>query len=300
MPTAEPLLDRQFLERLERLTIHWQRSFAGLVGGHNPSRFSGGGQEFLDHRTFHHGDDLRAVNWRAYLRLEKLFLKMYQIEPRVPVHMLLDTSASMACGNSTSASGLKFGLARKIAASLCYIGLVRLDMIALQPFSSVLGEGIVAGGGRHRFRPIMEYLERIEARNITNFDSVVREFIHSTPHRGLVIILSDFLDDRDCLRALQYLADFGHELLLIQIFSDEDRTPPWTGELELVDAETQAQIRLQFDEQARDQYTRAFDEYAASLQQLAVRNGGRFAAVSTATPLEDIIFGSLVHTRGIA
>src|ERR1043165_8265161 len=80
---------------LFRLTIHWQRSFAGLVGGHNTSRFAGGGQEFLDHRHFHHGDDLRAVNWRAYLRLDKLFLKMFQIEPRVPVHMLLDTSASM-------------------------------------------------------------------------------------------------------------------------------------------------------------------------------------------------------------
>src|ERR1022692_624445 len=123
---SAPLLDREFLEKLERLTIHWQRSFAGLVGGHNASRFSGGGQEFLDHRNFHHGDDLRAVNWRAYLRLEKLFLKMFQIEPRVPVHMLLDTSASMASGAAT-----KFDVARRIAASLCYIGLVRLDTISV-------------------------------------------------------------------------------------------------------------------------------------------------------------------------
>ena len=294
MPVAEPLLDRQFLERLERLTIHWQRSFAGLVGGHNRSRFPGGGQEFLDHRHFHHGDDLRAVNWRAYLRLEKLFLKMFQIEPRVPVHMLLDTSASMAAG------GKKFDLARKIVASLCYIGLVRLDNIALQPFSSDLGEGLVAGGGRHRFQPIMDYLQRIEAKSVTSFDSVVREFIHATPQRGLVIVLSDFLDDADCLRPLQYLADFGHELLLIQIYAEEDRNPPWNGELELVDAETRAQVRLQFDDHAREQYTRAFDDYAASLQQLAIRNGGRYAAVSTATPLEDIIFGALVRTRGIA
>jgi uncharacterized protein (DUF58 family) len=300
MPTAEPLLDRHFLERLERLTIHWQRSFAGLVGGHNASRFSGGGQEFLDHRNFHHGDDLRAVNWRAYLRLEKMFLKMFQIEPRVPVHMLLDTSASMASGPGESGSGTKFDVARRIAASLCYIGLVRLDTIALQPFSSDLGEGIIGGGGRHRFRPIMEYLQRIEAGRVTNFDLVVREFIQTVPQRGLVIVLSDFLDDGDCLRPLQYLADFGHELLLIQIYSEEDRTPPWNGELELVDAETNAQVRLQFDEQAREQYTKAFDEYAAALQQLAVRNGGRYASVSTSTALEDIIFGSLVRTRGIA
>src|SRR5665811_1275615 len=101
---SAPLLDREFLEKLERLTIHWQRSFAGLVGGHNRSRFPGSGQEFLDHRNFHHGDDLRAVNWRAYMRLEKLFLKMFQVEPRVPVRLLLDTSASMLCLLYTSPS----------------------------------------------------------------------------------------------------------------------------------------------------------------------------------------------------
>jgi len=295
MTASEPLLDRHFLERLERLTIHWQRSFSGLVGGHNSSRFSGGGQEFLDHRNFHHGDDLRAVNWRAYLRLDKLFLKMFQIEPRVPVHLLLDTSASMTAG-----TGSKFEMARKVAASLCYVGLVRLDTIAVQPFSSTLGEGKVVGGGRHRFQPVMEYLQKIEAKGSSSFDLVVREFIHSTPQRGLVIILSDFMDDRDCLRPLQYLADYGHELLLIQIYAEEDRTPPWNGELELVDAETHAEVRLQFDDQAREQYTKAFDQYSAALQQLAVRNGGRFACVSTSTSLEDVIFDSLVRTRGIA
>src|SRR4051794_1658243 len=94
----EPLVDRHFLEKLERLTLGWNKSFRGLVGGHNISRFAGAGQEFLDHRSFHPGDDLRAVNWRAYMRFDKLFLKMFQVEPRVPVRLLLDTSASMAAG----------------------------------------------------------------------------------------------------------------------------------------------------------------------------------------------------------
>jgi hypothetical protein len=107
---SAPILDRQFLEKLERLALRWEKSFPGLVGGHNPSRFSGAGQEFLDHRSFHHGDDLRAVNWRAYLRLEKLFLKMFQVEPRVPVRMLVDTSESMQAGG-------KFDYARRRARS---------------------------------------------------------------------------------------------------------------------------------------------------------------------------------------
>src|SRR5919109_772323 len=106
---SAPLLDREFLEKLERLTLQWQRPFTGLVGGHNISRLAGSGQEFLDHRNFHHGDDPRAVNWRAYLRLEKLFLKMFQVEPRVPVRFLIDTSISM-----TAHGGQKFEMARKI------------------------------------------------------------------------------------------------------------------------------------------------------------------------------------------
>ena len=98
LPCLNHFLTRHFLERLERLTIQWQNSLPGLVGGHNTSRFAGAGQEFLDHRQFHHGDDLRAVNWRAFLRLEKLFLKMFQLEPRIPVRLLVDISKSMADG----------------------------------------------------------------------------------------------------------------------------------------------------------------------------------------------------------
>ena len=161
-----PLLDRRFLEKLERLTIHWQKSFPGLVGGHNPSRFSGGGQEFLDHRQFHQGDDLRSVNWRAYMRLDKMFLKMFQIEPRVPVRILLDTSISMGAGNG----GAKCPFyARKLAAALCYVGLVRHDLISIHPFASHLLEGKKASGGRNRFTPIMDYLNEIQPKGARRF-----------------------------------------------------------------------------------------------------------------------------------
>ncbi len=138
MTGGSPLLDSVFLPKLERLAVRWQKSFAGLVGGHNSSRFAGPGQEFLDHRHFHHGDDLRAVNWSAYLRLEKLFSKMFQVEPRVPVRLLLDCSRSMDTGAIP-----KFDYARRLAAALCYVGLVRLDTMCLQPFSAGLGERIV-------------------------------------------------------------------------------------------------------------------------------------------------------------
>ena len=292
--SSAALLDRQFLEKLERLTIHWEKSFSGLVGGHNSSRFAGGGQEFLDHRHFHHGDDLRAVNWRAYMRLEKLFLKMFQIEPRVPVRMLLDTSASMSAGSEQ-----KFEYARKLAAALCYVALVRLDTICIQPFGEALGERFICGGGRHRFSPVMDYLAQLQTGGRTSFYQSVRQFISTYAQRGLLIVISDFLDDDGCEKALQFLSDFGHELLLVQVWSEEDRQPPWTGELELVDAESGSHVKMQVDEQAREKYTTAFDQYAEALQKIAVSNNGRYVGVASTMALEDVIFGALVRAKGV-
>lgn len=293
--TNAPLLDREFLERLERLTIHWQQSFNGLVGGHNRSRFAGGGQEFLDHRHFHDGDDLRAVNWRAYMRLDKMFLKMFQIEPRVPVRMLLDTSASMAAG-----SGEKFLYAKRLAAALCYVGLVRLDTIRILPFSSSLREGSTSGGGRHRFRQAAEFLEALQPEGASDYLNVVRQFMNEYPQRGLVIVISDFLDGGGCEKALQYLADYGNELMLLQVWSDEDRVPPWTGEVDLVDAESGGHLRIQVDAEARRLYTEAFDAFSAGIRAVAMRNDGKYAGLPASTPLEDAIFGTMIRARSIA
>jgi len=291
---AQPLVDRAFLEKLERLTIHWQKSFHGLVGGVNTSRFAGGGQEFLDHRHFHHGDDLRAVNWRAYLRLEKLFLKMFQIEPRVPVRMLLDCSQSMSTGVSS-----KFDYARKLAAAMAYVGLVRLDTISIHPFSETLGDRYLCSGGRHRFGPAADYLGQLSLQGSTDYFQVARQFIGRYTQRGLLIVISDFLSEADCDKPLQYLADFGHELLLIHLWAEEDQSPPWEGELELVDAETGARLELEFDAEARERYRERFEAFSRALQRTALRNGGRYTGCATSMPLEEVIFGPLAPVWGM-
>ena len=291
---TEPIIDKSFLEKLERLTIHWRKSFPGLVGGHNRSRFPGPGQEFLDHRHFHHGDDLRAVNWLAYLRLEKLFLKMFQVEPRVPVRLLIDISQSMATGGVA-----KFDYARRLAAALCYIGLVRLDTITVFPFTDRLGDPFLCCGGRHRLAPTVDYLTALTPSGRTSYMQVVRQFVSANSQRGLLIILSDFLDEEDCARPLQFLADYGHELLLIHLWAEEDRTPPWDGDLELIDAETDAKLEIAFGPDARTAYTEAFDDWARSLQEAVVRKGGRYVGLSTSMAIEDAVFGPLARSRGV-
>jgi len=289
---SEFKIEKAFLERLERLTIHWKKSFSGVVGGHNASRFSGPGQEFLEHRNFFSGDDLRAVNWRAYMRLEKLFLKLFTIEPRVPIRIFIDSSDSMNLGN-------KWEYARRLAAAITYVGLVRLDAMQLIPFREELEEGLACGGGRHRFSPVADYLAALDAGGKTDFSRVVREFLGGDRQRGLVIIISDFLGEEDWLRPLQYLADFGHELTLIQVWNEEDRTPLAEGDLEITEIESGRQAKLTFDAAAREQYTKAFDDYAETLRHIALRNQGRYTGLPTSTSVEDAVFGSLVAAQGL-
>ena len=293
---AAILMDTSLLHKLERLAIHWQKSLPGLVGGHNTSRFAGAGQEFLDHRHFHQGDDLRAVNWRAYIRLDKMFLKMFQLEPRVPVRILVDISKSMNTGSGPQS---KFDYARKLAGALIYVGLVRLDSLCLQPFGENLGDPLKISGGRQRFQPALNYLSSLTPRGNTSFFQIARDFISRYPQRGLTVIISDFLDDADAEKPLQYIADFGHEMILIQVWAPEDREPPWQGEMDLEDAETGNRVQLAFDDNARANYTQAFDDYAAHLRNVALRNGGRYVGLATDIPVEDALFGPLVRAGAI-
>ena len=299
MRAPNPLVDRRTLEKLERLSLQWQRSLTGLFGGHKPSRFAGPGQEFLDHRRFHHGDDLRRVNWLAYLRLERLFLKMFRIEPRVPVRIFVDTSESMACGGDGTGEA-KFAYACRLAAMMCYVGLVRLDSIVIQPFGGGLPESYRAGGGRHRFAPALNFLLRLETGGPSDFRALARAFLSNRPARGLAVIISDFLDStgQGCETSLEHLADYGHELLLAHVASPEDRRPPWRGEVELVDAETGQARRLELDQGAAEEHGAAFDQFCLGLRRLARRSRGRYVPLWTETPAEQAVFGPLLGSNG--
>lgn len=290
---VSPIVDKKFLERLERLTLRWRKSFPGTIGGHHVSRLKGSGQEFLDHRQFSQGDDLRSVNWRAYMRLEKLFLKVFQMEPHIPIRMLLDVSGSMSVGNPP-----KHHYMQRLAAALSYVGVVRLETIQIVPFSDRLHEDFIAGGGRHRFASAAEFLSGLEPEGRSQTGVVIRQFANRFLQRGLVIVISDFFDEEDLLTQWQSLALLGHEMILIHLASEEDRNPPWQGLLDVVDAETGELQQLHFDDEARKQYMQSFDTFFKEFERMALRNEGRYVFVDTSMPLEDVLFGALGHMQG--
>ncbi len=289
------LLDRHTVERLERLTIRWSQSFRGRIGGDIVSRYPGVGHEFLDHRHFQRGDDLKAVNWRAFMRLERMFLKLFRSEPRIPVRILIDTSESMAYGGDDDHEP-KFPFACRLAAALCYVGLVRLETIVLQPFSSTLGESFRAHGGRPRYARAARFLSGLKTGGRTAFQRPVRDFLVQYRAPGLTFVLSDFLTSGADRLPFEHWTGSRHEVHLLHLSGPADREPPWRGDLELFDAESDSMLHASLDDDSARAYRAEYDAFCARTQEQAERAGAHYLHLSTTQPLDQVLFHQIPAT----
>ncbi len=288
------LLDRDFLETLEQLSLLCRQNLSGAIGTGHRSRNRGPGLEFADYRRYSFGDDPRFLDWNAYLRLGKLFLKIYQTEEHVPVRVLLDTSRSMDCDGAGES---KFIYAQRLAAAFCYLALLRLDAAAVVPFAERISKPLVVSGGRDRFWPLLEYMSGLACAGRTNLLVAVKQFLENFPTRGVAIVLSDFFDDGGYARAVEMLRSSGHDFVLVQVHTAEEQRPAEHGELDLEDAESGARQRVHSSPAAARAYERAFLEFADDLQRLAVRNSGRYARAVTNVPYQQFILGALRQDR---
>lgn len=292
---ASPLLlDRDFLQTLEQLTLLCRQQLSGTIGSNHRSRNRGPGVEFADYRRYSFGDDPRFLDWNAYLRLGKLFLKIYQTEEHIPVRVLLDSSLSMDCDGAVES---KFLYGQRLTAAFAYLALLRLDTAAVVPFAEGIQKPLVACGGRERFWPVLQFLSGLRCGGRTNLLAVVKEFLGNFPARGVAIVVSDFFDDGGCELAVEMLRSAGHDFVLVHVHTAEEQRPADFGELDLEDVETSARRTVHCSPPAARAYERAFLEFADALQRLAVRNGGRYARAVTGVPYQDFILGALRQDR---
>src|SRR5437016_11666934 len=131
MSTANAtIFDDEFLKKLEYLNIVSKRLFAGQHRAERRTRKRGTGLEFADYRAYVAGDDFRHLDWKAYLRLNRLILRLFEEEQDIPIYIFIDSSRSMDFGSPS-----KLDYARRVAAALCYVGLANLDHVHVVSFT---------------------------------------------------------------------------------------------------------------------------------------------------------------------
>lgn len=276
--------------------------------GRGKSASSGGGVEFVDIREYSPGDDLRAVDWNLYARLDKLLIRVFRQEREHDVHVLLDVSRSMVEPDPT-----KHERAVQIAAAIAYVGLARMDRVSLWPIAGAAG---VAGGmqvpfplaaGKRRAASLFRYLEKIKPGGVTDLAAAAETFARQTP-RGVAVVVSDFYDLGDGSGAgktgarggLARLVRSGFEVLAIQVTGREDDAPAESGKLDLVDGETGRVVRMRVDKKTRRAYQELLEKERTAIAEMLAAAGGAFAVAPPDRDLEDVLLRDLRRAGVVA
>jgi uncharacterized protein (DUF58 family) len=285
--------ENDFLKKLEYLHVVSKRAFAGQNRADRLAPKRGRGIEFADHRPYAAGDDYRQIDWKAYKRLNRLLLRLFDEEQDLPIYLLLDSSRSMA-------EPAKFDQARRIAAALCYIGLAHLDRLTIVPFTSGLGEESTPGQGKGRIFRVFERLERLEADGATDLRESFKEFASRGRQQGLVVVISDFLDPGGFEAGLKILRTLGHDVFLVHVASQADRDPGMFGEVRFVDAETGIRRDVEVTPRLAAAYRQAWQTHADEIERFCGRYDLGYVRADAERPFEEIILQTFRKGRFLA
>jgi uncharacterized protein (DUF58 family) len=216
--------------QLDRLAI--AAGTAAPAAGPKIIKARGQSVEFHDFRGYQPGDDPRSIDWTVHARLRQLVVRIFRAEGHVPVHLLVDTSASMGAGIPS-----KLAATAKAAAALAYIAVRRRDPVGLATFDNAIDAHIAPSGGRTQLFRIFDALKTVEARGPSSLDRALTRYGAAVRGPGLAVVMSDFFDTGLTLDGVRYLLSRGLRVALVQILANEELDPHIDDDVEIVDLE---------------------------------------------------------------
>jgi uncharacterized protein (DUF58 family) len=278
------LFDDEFLKKLEYLNIMSKRLFTGQMRAKRRTKKRGTGLEFADYRSYVSGDDFRHLDWKAYLRLNRLILKLFEEEQDLPIYFFVDSSQSMNFGKPA-----KLDYARHVAAALCYIGLANLDRVNLISFADGVKDELPPQKGKGRIFKVFRFLSDAIPSGKTNSKASFKTYCTKTRRRGLAVVVSDFLDHEGFEAGLDVLRHFRHDVFVIHIASHEEIDPPLTGELQLVDSESNVARDITVTPSLIAAYKSEFARYCESIENYCLKYQLGYVRTTTDFPFEDLV-----------
>ena len=287
------LLDPEFMNKLDQLSLVSRKIFAGKMRGERISKRKGESAEFADYRNYVVGDDLRFLDWNIYARLERLFIKLFLEEEDLHVNVLIDVSKSMDWGDPNK--GL---YTRRVAAAIAYIGLVNFDRVSLYAYSNGLQYELPGVRGRRLMFKVIDFLTRIEYDGPSNLAATGRQFAIRHPQQGIVIVLSDFFEKGGYEDGLRFLLGRNYDLYTVQVLSPEEITPPLVGDLRLTDVEDDDFAEVTVSRALINRYKRNLQAYCGGLREYCTRRGISYLFTSTEVAFDQVIL-SYFRRRGL-
>ena len=285
-------LKPSILSRAEALGIQARSIVEGLRVGDHKSPFRGFSVEFVQHREYVPGDDIRHIDWKSYGRSERYTIKQYEQETNFTAHILLDGSKSMEYGDGATN---KLEYAKLLVATLAYVIVKQRDSVALNVFDRDWRVELPASSSMANVNTILHTLESIEPEEKTTMGPLLKQLADRVRRRGLVFLLSDMFDEVDTvLKGLKHLRFQGHDVTVFHVLHPHEVEFPFTGNIKFDGLELPEEIKTR-PHLIRPAYLRVVQDYLTELRSGCEAYRVDYVRIDTSKPLEHALSKYLIR-----
>ena len=281
------------IARISKLDLRARLVVEGFISGMHRSPFFGHSVEFVQHRDYTAGDDLRHLDWKVWSKTDKYYIKQYEEETNLRSHIVVDVSNSMHYGRGPLN---KYNYGCTVAACLAYMLLRQQDSVGLITFDEDVRQVVPARSHSNHIDAVVKAMDVSRPRDKTDIERILRRVAENAPGRGMVIVISDLLVEREPLfRGLEMLRHGRHDVLVFHVLDEEELTFPFAG---MTRFEGMEQIdHILCDPRAlRDGYIEALEEYLVEVRRGCARKGIDYQLVHTREYL-DAVLSKFLHAR---
>ena len=288
--SSRRFLDPVVVSKLATMELRARLVVEGFVTGLHRSPYKGFSVEFAEHRQYMPGDPLKHIDWKVYGKTDRFYIKEYEEETNLRGHVLLDASASMAY-TSGGISKLEYG--RYLAAALIYLMLKQQDSVGLLVFDEAVREFIPPRSNPRQLHLLLSELDRAEPSSETDIGLVLHELARRIRRRGLVILISDLLDDpEDILPGLKHFRHLKHEVIVFHVLDPREVEFGFDADATFRDMETGELMTTEPFSIRRD-YVEAVDRWMAHLRRECGESRIDYVPIQTSTPYDRALFSYL-------
>jgi uncharacterized protein (DUF58 family) len=276
--------DPTSLAKYGRLVLIARGLVEGFLTGVHKSPYKGFSVEFAEHRQYYPGDEIRHIDWRAYGKTDRYYIKEFEEETNLRAYLLVDASGSMAYRGKHAS---KFQFAQYVAASLAYLMLHQRDAVGLVTHDTRLRQMIQPRASAKHLLRLIHSLEQTQPGGETSLAPIWHDLVGRMKRRGLIVVLSDCFDQiGPLLRALRHFRHRRHEVLLFHILAPEEVEFPFSRMTQFRNLERNGHRILVDPGQLRKEYRQNFDAFCAQLRERARQMRIDYQMLRTDDPID--------------
>jgi len=296
MPDSKRFLHPEAIKRISRLDLRARHVVEGFLSGMHRSPYFGQSVEFLQHREYAIGDDLRHVDWKVWARQDRYYVKQFEEDTNLRCTLLVDVSNSMAYG---SGAMNKYEYACTVASCLAYLVLRQQDAVGCVAFDERVRAKVPVRSKRNHILSVIESLNVALPADKTEMYPILRSVAESYPRRGMMVLISDLLADmQGTIRGLRLLRQRGHDVCVFHVMDDDELDFPFSGPTRFEGLETPDHLNCN-PRSLREGYLAALNQFLVEVRRQCAGNTIDYALNRTSDPLDAALATYLSNRLGM-